>query len=102
MTKAQRADSPVPGSIGPRSEVAAPAVRMGKWVFTPPVRGGFAQRVHATLHDDDRCVDLRYSSPLLEVFLTELGRIEAEFVGLLHAAAAEDGRRDRPGGPCHA
>ncbi|GAA1522923.1 hypothetical protein GCM10009730_33900 [Streptomyces albidochromogenes] len=102
MTKAKRADMPVQRLISSRSDVGAPAVRMGEWVFTPPVRLRFAQEANATLHDNDRCIDLRYSSPLLEHLLAELGRIEADFVTLSSAAEAPGGHRGQPGGQRHA
>lgn len=46
---------------------------MGDWVYTPAATG----RANATLHDNCRRVDLRYSAEILEGLLTELGCIEA-------------------------
>ncbi|MBT2492764.1 hypothetical protein J7E96_30495 [Streptomyces sp. ISL-96] len=70
-------------------------VRMGQWVFTPAcVR--FAREANATLHDNDRCIVLRYSSSILESFLKEMGSIEAEFVTLsttVEAAAGPVGQQ---------
>ncbi|MEV0122172.1 hypothetical protein AB0I16_11615 [Streptomyces sp. NPDC050703] len=54
---------------------AASAVRMGTWVFTPAP----ADHLSATLQDEFRRVDLRYSAKLLEDLLAELGLIEAHF-----------------------
>ncbi|WP_447034868.1 hypothetical protein [Streptomyces sp. DSM 118878] len=57
---------------------ATSAVRMGAWVFTPALAGN----ARATLQDDYRRVDLRYSAKLLEDLLAELGLIEAHFTTL--------------------
>jgi hypothetical protein len=57
---------------------ATSAVRMGAWVFTPALTGS----ARATLQDDCRRVDLRYSAQLLEDLLAELGLIEAHFTTL--------------------
>jgi hypothetical protein len=66
------------------------AVRMGQWVFTP-ARVRFAREANATLHDNDRCIVLRYSSSILETFLKEMGSIEAEFVELSRTVAGSTG-----------
>lgn len=52
--------------------------RVGKWTYTPhfaPSTG----RESATLHDGSRCIDLRYSSGVLEEFLRTMSGIQAEF-----------------------
>ncbi|MBT2398767.1 hypothetical protein J7E89_23070 [Streptomyces sp. ISL-100] len=81
MTNTKRLDTPARRSISAGSDVSTAAVRMGQWVFTP-TRVRFAREANATLHDNDRCVVLRYSSSILESFLKEMGSIEAEFVTL--------------------
>ncbi|CAM5403666.1 hypothetical protein SALBM135S_01328 [Streptomyces alboniger] len=51
---------------------------MGAWIFTPAP----ADHASATLQDDYRRVDLRYSAQLLEDLLAELGDIEAHFTAV--------------------
>ncbi|OEJ23616.1 hypothetical protein AR457_02980 [Streptomyces agglomeratus] len=63
---------------------------MGDWVFTPAV-GHPIWGPNATLHDKDRCVELRYSASLLEELLARLGSIEAGFATTSGAPDARTG-----------
>lgn len=63
---------------------ATSAVRMGTWVFTPAP----ADNSSATLQDDCRRVDLRYSAGPLADLNDELGLIEAHFTTLAHTPPA--------------
>ncbi len=65
---------------------------MGDWVFTP----ARANDTNATLRDDYRRVDLKYSAPLLEVLLTELDHIEAYFVTVADNSKGSGSRLSAP------
>lgn len=97
MTNANMTVTHARRPIGSRSGVTTSAVRMGEWVFTPaPV--DFVHEANATLHHEDRSIDLQYSSSVLEDFLREMGNIEAEFVSLASAAEASDVHGDQQTG----
>lgn len=85
MTKANHSVTGVSRLIGLTSDAPAPAVRMGEWVFTP-ASARFDREANATLHDKDRCIDLLYSSSVLEDFLVAMGSIENDFVTLASSA----------------
>lgn len=101
MTEAKKAGTPARRPISSGSDGAILAVRMGEWVFTP-ASVHLAREAGATLHDNDRWIDLRYSAPLLEDLLTELRSIEADFVALSSTVDVSGGPGVQPTGPRHA
>ncbi|WP_158754419.1 hypothetical protein [Streptomyces sp. NRRL F-2580] len=54
------------------------ATRIGKWMFTPPSTD-CAETRNATLRHEDREIDLRYSSTILEDLLHTMSVIQVEF-----------------------
>ncbi|MFJ2608135.1 hypothetical protein ACIQOU_28840 [Streptomyces sp. NPDC091279] len=70
---------------------------MGNWVYTP----ARAEGAGATLHDDGRSVDLRYTAQILQDLLTELGAIEVRF-RTASAAAPEEHDTTSHRQPSHA
>ncbi|MBT2398245.1 hypothetical protein [Streptomyces sp. ISL-100] len=95
MTKASPLLTPGPHPISAKNTTRT--VRMGKWVFTPtaghPIWG-----THATLHDNDRCIALRYSACLLENLLAQLGSIENQFANAFTGPGTGQEHTGRPNG----
>ncbi|WP_141747185.1 hypothetical protein [Streptomyces agglomeratus] len=101
MIKIMRVGMPARRSLTSGGNSAAFAVRMGEWVFTP-ASGHSAREAGATLRDDDRWIDLRYSAPLLEDLLAELRSIEADFVARSSSAEVSDWPGVQSAGQPHA
>lgn len=111
MTKSNHSETRVHRLISSMSDTTAPAVRvgdmtvsvvrMGPWVFTP-ASARLAREANATLHDKDRCVDLQYSSSIVEDFLTAMASIETDFATLSTSALSERHDNERTGQSFHA
>lgn len=67
---------------------------MGPWVFTPAP----ADHSSATLQDEYRRVDLRYSANLLEDLIAELGLVEAHFTTLASTLPVSNSLASTPKG----
>ncbi|MER5766481.1 hypothetical protein [Streptomyces sp. NPDC001985] len=84
-----------PAMAASRRAIAPDAVRMGQWAFVPGMDRSVPDGGHASLQYGGRCVELRYSSSVVEDLLTTIGRLQDEFArrsgtGYAPSAASRD------------
>lgn len=82
MTRAQN-----PPAVAARRVIGADAVRTGEWAFIPS-SAERAPEGNATLHFENRRIELTYASSVLGDFLTAIGRIQADYHRLSSKAHA--------------